>query len=195
MEEKQKFPTATGFSGKILIASLFILSGILLFARNMGWVTSEVFDMIVSWHSFLIILGIYSMIRRHFIGGIIFLLIGVYFLIGGLSWLPENSQAMVWPIALITAGVLFFLKSGKNRRGHWAHHHAMQHRQKWMKMHQGQSGMNFESEMVFYVLRMFGELPVTWYLTNCLKELSFAHPLEEQRLICGILILHPEKHT
>ncbi len=28
MEEKQKFPTATGFSGKILIASLFILSGI-----------------------------------------------------------------------------------------------------------------------------------------------------------------------
>ena len=115
MEEKQKFPTATGFSGKILIASLFILSGILLFARNMGWITSEVFDMIVSWHSLLIILGIYSMIRRHFIGGIILLLIGLYFLIGGLSWLPENSQAMVWPIALITAGVLFFFKSGKNR--------------------------------------------------------------------------------
>lgn len=146
MEEKQKFPTATGFSGKTLIASLFILSGILLFARNMGWITSEVFDMIVSWHSLLIILGIYSMIRRHFIGGIILLLIGVYFLIGGLSWLPENSQAMVWPVALITAGVLFFFKSGKNRRGHWAHHHAMQHRQKWMKMHQGQPGMNFESE-------------------------------------------------
>lgn len=145
MEEKQKIPTATGFSGKILIASLFILSGILLFARNMGWITSEVFDMIVSWHSLLIILGIYSMIRRYFIGGIILLLIGVYFLIGGLSWLPENSQAMVWPIALITAGVLFFLKSGKNR-GHWAHHHGMQHRQKWMKMHQGQPGMNFESE-------------------------------------------------
>lgn len=57
MEEKQKFPTATGFSGKTLIASLFILSGILLFARNMGWITSEVFDMIVSWHSLLIILG------------------------------------------------------------------------------------------------------------------------------------------
>lgn len=44
MEEKQNFPRATGFSGKILIALLFILSGILLFARNMGWITSEVFD-------------------------------------------------------------------------------------------------------------------------------------------------------
>ena len=51
MEEKQIFPRATGFSGKILIALLFILSGILLFARNMGWITSEVFDLIVSWHS------------------------------------------------------------------------------------------------------------------------------------------------
>ena len=60
MEEKQNFPRATGFSGKILIALLFILSGILLFARNMGWITSEVFDLIVSWHSLLIILGIYS---------------------------------------------------------------------------------------------------------------------------------------
>ena len=58
MEEKQNFPRATGFSGKILIALLFILSGILLFARNMGWITSEVFDLIVSWHSLLILLGI-----------------------------------------------------------------------------------------------------------------------------------------
>ena len=41
---------------------------------------------------------------------------------------------------------LIFFKSGKNRRGHLAHHHSMQPRQKWMKMHQGQSGMNFESE-------------------------------------------------
>lgn len=47
------------------------------------------------------------MIRRHFVGGIILVLVGVYFLLGGLSWLPENSQAMVWPLALIIAGVLF----------------------------------------------------------------------------------------
>ena len=54
MEEKQTFSPARGFSAKILIASLFIISGILLFARNMGWVTQEVFDMVVSWHSLLI---------------------------------------------------------------------------------------------------------------------------------------------
>ena len=117
MEQKSKFSSATVFSGKLLIASLFILSGILLFARNMGWITAELFNIIVSWHSLLIILGIYSMIRRHFVGGIILVLVGAYFLLGGLSWLPENSQAMVWPLALIIAGVLFLFKS--RHRGPW----------------------------------------------------------------------------
>ena len=56
MEEKQKTLSATGFSGKYLVASLFILSGILLFARNMGWITAELFSTIVSWYSLFIIL-------------------------------------------------------------------------------------------------------------------------------------------
>lgn len=43
MEQKSKFSSPTGFSGKLLVASLFILSGILLFARNMGWITAELF--------------------------------------------------------------------------------------------------------------------------------------------------------
>ena len=93
MEEKQKTLSATGFSGKYLVASLFILSGILLFARNMGWITAELFSTIVSWYSLFIILGIYSMIRRHFVGGIILLLIGVYFLLGASCF--DNSGCFV----------------------------------------------------------------------------------------------------
>ena len=58
----------------------------------------------------------------------------------------QEQAGPQWVLEPSDKGVLFFLKSGKNRRGHWAHHHAMQHRQKWMKMHQGQPGMNFESE-------------------------------------------------
>lgn len=116
MEEKQTICYATGFPGKLLVALLFIFVGILLFARNMGWISGELFNIIVSWHSFLIICGIHLMIRRRFIGGIILLLVGTYFLLGGLRWLPENSRIMVWPIALILIGVLLFFKSW--RRGH-----------------------------------------------------------------------------
>lgn len=141
MEQKQKFSSARGLSGKILIALLFILSGVLLFARNMGWITDELFSIIVSWYSLLIILGVYSIVRRHFIGGIILLLIGVYFLIGGLSWLPENSQVMVWPVALITVGVLFLFKP--NRRKGWEKQQMFHHHRDWMK--HGHPGMNFGS--------------------------------------------------
>lgn len=63
MEQKSKFSSPTGFSGKLLVASLFILSGILLFARNMGWITAELFSIIVSWYSLFIIMGIYSMVN------------------------------------------------------------------------------------------------------------------------------------
>lgn len=145
MERKSNFSSATWFSGKLLIASLFILSGVLLFARNVGWITDELFNIIVSWHSLLIILGIYSMIRRHFIGGIILVLIGVYFLIGGLSWLPENSQTIVWPLALIAAGVAFFVKS--RRREQWIRHRMHHHHREWMKHGRpGRPGMNFANE-------------------------------------------------
>ena len=51
MEKKQNFPSHAGLSGKALIASLFIISGILLFARNVGWITYDLFSIVVSWHS------------------------------------------------------------------------------------------------------------------------------------------------
>ena len=192
MEEKQKTLSATGFSGKYLVASLFILSGILLFARNMGWITAELFSTIVSWYSLFIILGIYSMIRRHFVGGIILLLIGVYFLLGGLSWLPENSQAMVWPLALIIAGVLLIFKS--RRRGPWSHSHMAHHRKEWMKRRG--LGMNFKEEQQQCESVdgfLHSERHVMSYLMSYSKELLFVLRSGVQLLICVIPILRWEK--
>lgn len=202
MEQKSKFSSPTGFSGKLLVASLFILSGILLFARNMGWITAELFSIIVSWYSLFIIMGIYSMIRRHFVGGIILVLVGVYFLLGSLSWLPENSQAMVWPLALIIAGVLFLFKSG--HRGPWNDKQRMfrDHRE-WMKHgHYGHAGMNFannqqQSESEDGFLRSDNTFGAARHvvLDDFLKEQSSVPLVEEQRLTCAILISHREKHT
>ncbi|WP_418697148.1 LiaF transmembrane domain-containing protein [Bacteroides sp.] len=137
MEEKQKFPSHKS-SGKILVASLFILSGALLFARNMGLITYELFDVVVSWQSLLIILGIYSMVHRHYIGGTILVLVGAYFLIGGLSWLPENSQAMLWPLALVLIGILFLVKSRSRER--WVKQHMREHMREHVRR-----GRNFAS--------------------------------------------------
>lgn len=143
MEKKQNVPSHGGPSGKILIASLFIISGILLFARNVGWMSHEIFDIVVSWHSLLIILGIYTMAHRHYTSGLILTLVGVYFLIGGLSWLPENSQAIVWPVALIAAGILFFVKAHHRERRMKSHMHG--HYRNWGKGRGRHMHMNMES--------------------------------------------------
>lgn len=131
MEENQKFPSHPGHTFKWLVASLFILSGILLFARNMGWITNEVFDIIVSWHSLLIIIGVACLFHRQYIKGCILALAGTYFMLDGAAWLPENSQAMVWPAALVLIGILFFIKSRKPQ------HHFQEHMRRRMRMTQG----------------------------------------------------------
>lgn len=87
-----------------------------MFARNMGWITGELFDALVAWHSLLIIIGVYTLLHRHYVSGCVLLLIGVYLLMGGLTCLPENSQAMVWPLALVLAGILFLIKGGSRRQ-------------------------------------------------------------------------------
>ena len=144
MDKEIKISLLTGFSGKILTALLFILSGILLFARNVGWITVEQFDMVVAWHSLFIIIGIHSMIRRHFVVGVILVLVGAYFLIGNMSWLPANSQAMLWPFALIIIGLMFFFKPRAKKRFMRAH---ARHHQMWKERMAGKMGpMNMQEQ-------------------------------------------------
>lgn len=59
MKDEEKFVYRRRLSGKLLIASLLILSGIVLLARNLGWITNEVFDVIMSWQTLLVVLGVY----------------------------------------------------------------------------------------------------------------------------------------
>lgn len=115
MEKKQTTSSSAGFSGKYLIALLFVLSGALLFARNMGWVTNSLFDILVSWYSILIILGAYSITRRHFFSGLLMLLIGLCFLVPhlGLAWIAVDANTLVWPVVLVAIGVAFIIKPRK----------------------------------------------------------------------------------
>lgn len=144
MDKENKTSYSAGFSGKLLIALLFILSGLLLFARNIGWMTVEQFDLVMAWHSLFIILGLYSMIRRHFIGGTILLLVGMYLLIGNMSWLPADSQAMIWPFALVLVGVIFLFKP--RGRARFMKEHARRHQMWKERMENNHSQQSSESE-------------------------------------------------
>ncbi len=117
MEEKQKLPAHAGF-GKVLTASLFILTGLLLLARNMGIITEEWFNMLVAWHSLFIITGIYAMIRRHYLSGGILSLVGLYLLGSRFMPFPSNFQAILWPLVLIFIGISFLRHHHRRNRTH-----------------------------------------------------------------------------
>lgn len=110
MEKKQNSP-ARGGTGKYLIALLFILSGVLLLARNMGWIDREMFNTIVSWQMLLIVWGVYKIsIRRYFVGTILITVGGIFLLsrLGLWAFLPVG--ALTWPVALIAVGFTFLFR-------------------------------------------------------------------------------------
>lgn len=113
MKEKQNSPSRGG-ARKILAASLFILAGVLLSARNMGFITDEWFKLLVAWHSLFIIIGVYTMIRQRYFFGSVLLLTGVYLLGGELMLFPGNTQAMIWPLVLVLTG--FFILNTHRKR-------------------------------------------------------------------------------
>ena len=108
---KQQSSIQPNPSGKFLIAVLLIAAGILMFARNMGWIHEAIFDFVVSWQSLLIVLGLYFLTRRNRVVGIATLVIGIYFLLIKLYCLPALSREIVWPVALIAVGIAFLFKA------------------------------------------------------------------------------------
>lgn len=116
METMKTDISPVSLPGRVLVAALLIITGVLLFARHLGWITPELCGMLVAWHSLFIIVGFYALLRRHVMRGVVLLLIGAYLLLGRLSCLPEDSQALIWPLALIAAGIAFFVKTRKRDR-------------------------------------------------------------------------------
>ena len=70
--EKKEFSSPARRYGKFFIAFIFITAGVLLLARNLGWISYTLFGILVSWQMLLILLGIYLMLRRQILlGGIL----------------------------------------------------------------------------------------------------------------------------
>ena len=118
MKTKQKIQFNRGHASvKYLIAFLFIACGGLLLARNMQWITVPVYDLLVSWQAVVAVVGVYSLVRRHLVFGLILLGISAYYLNDQLSALcGTDMQAFMLPAILILIGIVtVFSHGGKSR--------------------------------------------------------------------------------
>ena len=102
-------------------AITFIVVGIVWLLRNMGMVTFELFDIIVSWQMLLMYVGVGNMLSRHFTGGLITFMIGALFLMPELGWIDSNWLSVNWPITLVVIGIIILLKP-LFRKSHYKRH-------------------------------------------------------------------------
>lgn len=76
MVENKKGRDSWGYG----LATLFILCGIGLLARNMGWLSPRWFHLIFSWQGLLILFGLFDLFRRRYLRGIVAIVVALCFI-------------------------------------------------------------------------------------------------------------------
>lgn len=97
----------------------FILVGIVWVLKNTGTITDDLFHIIVSWQMLVMYIGLGSMSRRHYVGGLITFLIGALFLLPRLGWLDSDWLQVYWPAVFIVVGLMLMIKPRKRNERHW----------------------------------------------------------------------------
>lgn len=95
-------------------ALILILLGFLFLGKNIGWIDSAWFGLILSWPMLLTLGGIIAIFRRHVLGGAIATGIGIYFLFLRLNWITHGWMHTYWPLALVALGLIILLKRRDN---------------------------------------------------------------------------------
>ncbi len=96
---------------KIVFGLLLVAAGALLLCFNYGIIPMEYRHIIFSWPMILVAIGLLQVSSRESIfTGIILILIGGFFLLPRLFFMPQNFIHDFWPGLLIIFGILIILK-------------------------------------------------------------------------------------
>jgi predicted membrane protein len=94
----------------IVFGSLWILERLHIFPDSIS-------DLIISWQSLLILIGVVSLINGNQTSGWVLILIGGFFMIPHLFEIPWELRKLTFPILLVTLGVLMLLRYSRTQKG------------------------------------------------------------------------------
>jgi predicted membrane protein len=102
----------------VSFAFLLIAAGLIFLGFNTGTIPIQYKNIFISWQMLLIVLGFASFFKRHFLGGMVLVVIGGFFLVPEINrvnpdWLgpiPTDFIHLYWPVLLIAAGALVLLQ-------------------------------------------------------------------------------------
>jgi predicted membrane protein len=111
METTTYFCSKQNRMRKIILGLMLITSGILLLAFNAGLIDHAYKHIIFSWQMLLIAIGFLNLFKEgHSFSGIVLMLIGTFFILPQLFFLPENFEINFWPGLLIIIGILIIAR-------------------------------------------------------------------------------------
>lgn len=89
----------------IYLGVFLIATGALWLMRNLGLISGEVFNILISWESLLIVIGGFLMAMRNWISGAVIALTGVCFMILNILNVPVSFGKVILPAILIAIGI------------------------------------------------------------------------------------------
>jgi predicted membrane protein len=102
---------------RFLFGVVLIVFGSLWILERLNILPHSISDMIISWQSLLIVIGIVSLINGNATTGWVLVLIGGLFMVPHVFEIPWELRRLAWPVILVTIGVLILVRYGKPRKG------------------------------------------------------------------------------
>lgn len=99
----------------VIIGLSFIAAGAVIILANLGIIDIAIRSILLSWQMLLIVFGLLAFVGKNFKAGVIFVIVGAFFLlplIPGLN-LGEQFVRNFWPLMLVLVGVLILFTSRK----------------------------------------------------------------------------------
>jgi predicted membrane protein len=100
-----------------ILGVILILAGLLLISDFLGIFTFRFRSIIFSWQMILIVIGIILISRREGkLAGAIMLIVGFFFLLPRILFLPVATYQLFWPALLIIIGLVILLNTPAQRK-------------------------------------------------------------------------------
>lgn len=95
---------------RVYFGIALIALGVFLILEKLGLIPWSITDILISWQMILIGIGVISLLGGNRTGGLIVLLVGVFFLIPEVFDVPREVRKIIWPLLLVAIGAAMLVK-------------------------------------------------------------------------------------
>lgn len=99
---------------RLYFGVILIVLGVILILERLNLIPESMADLLISWQTLLIGIGILSMIGGNRTSGTILIVVGSIFLLPELITVPHELRRIYWPLILVAIGVAILLRRRDN---------------------------------------------------------------------------------